>query len=497
MDTDKTESSQVIPPNDIADLPIAGRDFIDLVLLTPTANVGRSTATGAQSPFQETVLQLSFGGLRETHSSYFGLDGTDYSVSLSGVQHVSPSLDWVQEFRVVDGPYTADNGRNLGSVVNTITKSGTNVVHGSAYEYFRNGAIDADNPLSASGLHTLRVNQFGADAGGPIRHAKTFYFTGYEGQRRGESPIYSSFILGCIDSPNCMGPGTPSINQVKGLFGLQPEVLSSVLETDNYDKAMGKVTEVFSDRNVLNVGYLFADDRKGDVPTAAPGQGLPSTYRDNPVRDQTVYGNLLHLFNARWTSESVLDSGDRVFHMTPHGAGFEPTLDVSDTLVTGGFTGSVSYYREPHFEAQQNLTWVHGAHSVKFGGGFEPVWIAADTTFFSPGGAIFTPQSFFGAGEFAGPPFGPGTPVQFLFLEPRSYFGQQIPSRPVPFGGSLYGGAASQDFVNATSLHFWHKLFNVYAQDQWKATQRLSLTAGSATTWTDFRVRTMCASRVR
>jgi hypothetical protein len=341
------------------------------------------------------------------------------------------------------------------------------------------------------------VNQFGADAGGPIRHAKTFYFTGYEGQRRGESPIYSSFILGCIDSPNCMGPGTPSINQVKGLFGLQPEVLSSVLETDNYDKAMGKVTEVFSDRNVLNVGYLFADDRKGDVPTAAPGQGLPSTYRDNPVRDQTVYGNLLHLFNARWTSESVLDSGDRVFHMTPHGAGFEPTLDVSDTLVTGGFTGSVSYYREPHFEAQQNLTWVHGAHSVKFGGGFEPVWIAADTTFFSPGGAIFTPQSFFGAGEFAGPPFGPGTPVQFLFLEPRSYFGQQIPSRPVPFGGSLYGGAASQDFVNATSLHFWHKLFNVYAQDQWKATQRLSLTAGSATTWTDFRVRTMCASRVR
>ena len=84
--------------------------------------------------------------------------------------------------------------------MNTITKSGTNAVHGSAYEYFRNDAIDADNPLSAPGLHTLRVNQFGADAGGPIRHAKTFYFTGYEGQRRGESPIYSSFILGCLNA---------------------------------------------------------------------------------------------------------------------------------------------------------------------------------------------------------------------------------------------------------------------------------------------------------
>ena len=141
-----------------------------------------------------------------------------------------------------------------------------------------------------------------------------------------------------------------------------------------------------------------------NAPTAAPGQGLPSTYRDNPVRDQTIYGNFLHLFSPRWTSESILAYGDRVFHLTPKGAGFEPTLNVSDTLVTGGFTGSVSYYKEPQFESQENLTYVRGAHSIKFGGGFEPVWISADTTFFSPGAAIFTPQSFFGAGEFAGPP---------------------------------------------------------------------------------------------
>ncbi len=157
VETEKTESSQLIHPNQIRDLPIAGRDFIDFVLLTPTANVGRSTATAAQSPFLETVLQVSFGGLRETHSSFFGLDGTDYTVSLSGVQHTSPSLDWVEEFRVVDGPYTGDNGRNLGSVVNTITKSGTNDIHGSAYEYFRNGDLDANNSLSAPGVrHAAR-----------------------------------------------------------------------------------------------------------------------------------------------------------------------------------------------------------------------------------------------------------------------------------------------------------------------------------------------------
>jgi outer membrane receptor protein involved in Fe transport len=478
VDTDKVESSQVIPPSQIADLPIAGRDFIDFVLLTPTANVGRSTATAAQSPFLETVLQLSFGGLRETHSSFFGLDGTDYSVSLSGVQRASPSLDWVQEFRVVDGPYAGDNGRNLGSVVSTITKSGSNDIHGSAYEYFRNGALDADNSLSAPGLNTLRVNQFGGNVGGPIRHAKTFYFTGYEGQRRAASPTYSTFILGCLDRTDCMGPGTPSINQVKEQFGLQPEQLGSLLQIDNYDKAIGKITQVFDERNILNIGYLFSDDRKVNAPTAAPGQGLPSTYRDNPVRDQTIYGTFLHLFSPRWTSESVIDYGNRVFHLTPKGAGYEPTLNVSDTLVSGGFTGSVSYYKEPQFEAQENLTYVRGAHSFKFGGGFEPVWITADTTFFSPGAAIFTPQSFFGVGEFAGPPFGPGTPVQFLFLQPSSYFGQQIPTRPLPFAGSLYAGSAAPAFINATSLKFWHRLVNFYGQDQWKVSPNLSLTAG-------------------
>lgn len=478
LDAEKTETSQVIQPSEIANLPISDRDFIDLVLLTPTANVGRSTATAAQSPFQESVLQLSFGGLRESHSTFFGLDGTDYSVSLSGVQHVSPSLNWVQEFRVVDGPYTADNGRNLGSVVETITKSGSNDVRGSVYEYFRNGSLDANNPLSAPGLNTLRFNQFGADAGGPIRRDKTFYFTGYEGQRQAQSPIYSTFILGCINTTGCLGPGTPSINQVKQIFGLQPEQLNSLLESDNYDKAIGKITHRFDERNILNVGYLFTDDRKINAPTAAPGQGLPSTYRDNPVRDQTVYGNYLHVFNPRLTAESVLDYGQRVYHLTPKGAGFEPLLEVSDTLVTGGFSGSVSYYQEPHFEMQENLTWVHGSHTFSFGGGFEPIWITADTTLFSPGGAIFTAQSFFGAGPFSGAPFGAGTPVQFLFLEPRSYFGQQLPARSLPFAGSLYSGPAAQSFEKATHLQFWHRLINLYGQDMWKATTKLTLTAG-------------------
>ncbi len=478
VDSQKSEVSQVIDTQKISDLPISGRDFIDFVLLTPSVNVGRSTAVGAQSPFQETVLQLSFGGLRETHSAFFGLDGTDYTTSISGVQRVSPSQDWVQEFRVANGPYTADNGRNLGAVVNTITKSGGNEVHGSVYEFFRNNKLDSNNLLSAPGFNALRFNQFGGNLGGPIRRNKNFYFLGYEGQRRAESPLYSSFILHCTDNPGCLGPGTPSINQVKQSLGLQAENLGSILQIGDSDKFFGKLTNVLSDKSTLNIGYLFNDDRKQHIPGAAPGQGLPSFYRNNPVRDQTVYGNLLHVFGSRWTAEGVLNFGRRTFHLDPVGAGFEPAILVADLFNSGGIQGGVHYYSEQHFQAAGNLTYIRGNHSFKFGGDFEPVWIAAQTTFFTPGAGIFTPQSFFGAAPFNAPPFGPGTPVEFLFLQPRSFFGQQIPPRTLPFQTGLYAGPAASDFTNSTNLKFLHKLSGLYAQDQCRLQPNLTLTLG-------------------
>ncbi len=478
IDTQESEVSQVIETQKISDLPIAGRDFIDFVLLTPTANVGRSTAVGSQSPFTETVLQLSFGGLRETHSVFFALDGVDYTTSISGVQRISPSQDWVQEFRVVDSPHTADNGRNLGSVVDTVTKAGTNDVHGSLYDYFRNDALDAKNLLSAPGFNTLRFNQFGAYVGGPVRKDKTFYFLGYEGQRRAESPIYSSFILHCINSTGCLGPGAPSINEVKESLGLQPENLGSILEIDNFDKVIGKSTTVLSDKTTLNIGYLFNDERKQNTPGAAPGEGLPSSYRDNPVRDQTLYADLFHLLSSNWTSDGVLNFGQRTFRLNPVGAGFEPAINVPDLLTSGGFEGSVRYYSERHFQTSESLTYVHGNHTFKFGGDFQPVWIGAQTTFMSPGFGVFTPQSFFGTGPFSGPPFGPGTAVEFLFLEPRDLFGQQIPQRTLPFQTGIYAGPAAADFENSTQLNFWHKLFSIYGQDQWKARPDLTFTLG-------------------
>jgi len=470
IDTEKSDVSQVIDTPKINDLPISGRDFIDFVLLTPSVNVGRSTAVGAQSPFTETVLKLSFGGVRESHTSFFALDGIDYTTSISGVQRISPSQDWVQEFRVVESPYAADTGRNLGSVVNTITKSGTNDVHGSAYEFFRTNKLDAKNLLAAPGFDTLRFNQFGGTLGGPIRKEKSFYFVGYEGQRRADSPLYSSFILNSIGG----------INAVKQSLGLQPERLNSFLTIDDYDKAIVKANNILSDKTFLNITYLLNDSRKQNARGAAPGEGLPSSYRDNPVRDQTIYGNLIHVFSHNLTSETLVQYGNRNFNLEPKGLGFEPALGIPDLMSSGGFVGSVRRYKEQHFQLADNLTYAHGNHTFKFGGEIQPIWTSTQVTLFSPGFAIFSPQSFFGAPPFDGtiPGTGPGTPVAFLFLEPRSLFGQQVPPRDPNFENGLYAGPSEQVFNDATSVSYRHMLWSSYIQDQWKARSNLSFTFG-------------------
>jgi len=475
-DKERTEGSQVIAPEQIADLPISDRDFIDFVLLTPTATVGRNSSTAAQSAFQETVLEISFGGLRETHSVFYGLDGINYTTTVSGVQRVSPSLDWVQEFRVVDGPDAAGGGLNLGAAVNTITKSGTNDLHGSVYGYSRNNKLNASNLLSAPGFNTLRFNQFGATVGGPVRRDKLLYFAGYEGQRRAQSPIYSHFILHCINTEGCLGPGTPSINEVKSVLGLKPENLGSILQIGDYDNAFGKGTNALNDRNTLAAGYLFTNVRNGNTAAASPGQGLPSSYRDNRIHDQTAYGNLFHLFNSRLTSESSIAFGRRIFNMNPVGAGFEPTMNVADTLYSGGFLGGVDYYSEHHFQLREALTWAHGSNFLKIGAEFEPIWFSAQTPYFTPGVGIFSPQSFFGAGPFSH--FGPGTAVEFLFQQTQADFGNQVPQRSLPWETGFYNGPDGPAREAADAVAFWHKLTDVYLEDQWRMRLNLALSLG-------------------
>src|SRR6266436_2264202 len=172
----RTEVSQVISTNQIESLPISGRLFTDFVLLTPGVTTGR---TSLQSTFTESeVTRISFGGMRD-FSNLVTVDGADTINTATGSQRGTPSQEAVSEFRVVNNGFGAEQGRALGGIVNIITKSGTNDLHGSLYDYLENSAVNARPLLKPADIadpapNTLRQNQFGGTIGGPMKKDKTF-----------------------------------------------------------------------------------------------------------------------------------------------------------------------------------------------------------------------------------------------------------------------------------------------------------------------------------
>jgi hypothetical protein len=463
VDTYKVEVSEVIDQRQIRNLPIKGRNFIDFVLLTPEVTLGNSTSVGSQAPFTEQTPKLSFGGVRETHSVFISLDGVDYTTSLSGLQRSSPAQDWVQEFRAVSNSYETEVGRTLGGIVNSVTRSGTNTLHGGAYEYFRNNQMDAKNPLSTPGFDTLRLNQFGVTLGGPIVQDKTFFFTGYEGQRRAQSPRYTTFIQDFI----------VPINFTKQFFGLSPENLGSVLIINDYDKLIGKLDHQFTPSTTLSARYLFSDERNPGTPGAPPGIGMPSSYRNNPIRDQSLAGNLIHTLSNNTTSDTVFQFARRTFHLDPVGAGREPFIAIPNLVQGGGPVGSFTFYQETRLQAGENLAHIHGSHTFKVGAEFHSLWNSTKSSMFTPGVAVFSPESFFGL-----PPFTQPTAVVFYFGMPRSLWGTPLVARGNDWQSSLLPPPMLQDFDRASSAQFTRQIYGAYFQDQWRVTSRLSLTLG-------------------
>ena len=176
---------QVITAEQVADLPLNGRNFVQLAALTP----GTTQATNPFSQFtggpgNETSIRggysLSVEGSRENATDWL-LDGVDNNELTAGAIAILPSIDAIQEFKVLTSNYSAEYGTRGGPTVLVTTKSGTNEYHGSLFEYFRNTVLDARSYF-ASSTEKFNLNQFGAALGGPVRKDKTFFFADYEGE---------------------------------------------------------------------------------------------------------------------------------------------------------------------------------------------------------------------------------------------------------------------------------------------------------------------------
>jgi hypothetical protein len=191
LETGSATLGTVIESKQVKDLPLNGRNFTQLLALTPgvsPVSVAQNSGGAQAAPLGSFVFPAVSG--QSNRSNYFLLDGIDNTDQVFTTYAVAPTIDDIQEFKVQSHSDEAQFGGVLGGIVNVVSKSGTNSFHGTAWEFFRNTVLDAKNPLK--GISKLEQNQFGANFGGPVilpfynGRNKTFFFGSYEGFRRAQ-----------------------------------------------------------------------------------------------------------------------------------------------------------------------------------------------------------------------------------------------------------------------------------------------------------------------
>ena len=293
-DTENAQLGGVINEAQVTTLPLNGRNFAQLALLN--AGVSASGGGGGQQGGEGGVSGYSSNGQRST-SNNFMVDGIDNNNYEGGSVAQLPSIDSIQEFQVQTNNFAAEYGRSSGSIVNLVTKSGTNQLHGSVYEFLRNNALDARNFFAdpAFAAPELRLNQFGATLGGPIQKDKTFFFGNYEGFRQIAGITNLTNVptdaekMGIFFNPNTGQNQTVTVNPTSAaLFKLFPEpdtnqpggnfVLSPNL-TNSTDQYMLKVDRHLAN-GLLTARYSFTGAKvfypyqPGQGVTAIPGYGV-------------------------------------------------------------------------------------------------------------------------------------------------------------------------------------------------------------------------------
>src|SRR5579885_1700504 len=202
LESQSSTLGSVIDTQLTEELPLNGRNFVQLATLSPGVNgtgysVSGTIMSGTRPDDRRPGTEIFSNGNREG-SNDFLYDGIDNNDRLTLSIVLRPGVEAIREFKVQTNLFSADQGRNSGAVVDMVTKSGTNSLHGSAFEFLRNSAMDARNFFNAAGtpFPSFRYNQFGGSLGGPVvlpklykGRDKTFFFMDYEGFRRNQQQI--------------------------------------------------------------------------------------------------------------------------------------------------------------------------------------------------------------------------------------------------------------------------------------------------------------------
>lgn len=525
----KTEISQVVGTQQVEALPTSNRVFTDFALLTPGVSTSRTSLGTVFTEFE--VTQISFGGMR-SFSNEIVVDGADFVNAASGIQRATPPQESVQEFRVVNNSFGADYGRAMGGIVNIVTKSGTNNLHGTAYEYLQNSAADARDLLQPAPLpHELRQNQFGLAVGGPIQTDKTFFFVNYEGKRSANSPDLAPDLV-CFSgtlSSNCNSNGgnLQLIDLAKQQMGLAPEgcfkslvacgenltpaqdfaYLNGFVKTGDDDFGFLRIDRQLTANNRLAIRYNVEDVRAtGELVGQSLDDGgiaVPSAGRDLYTRDQAVVATVNSILSPDVVNTVVAQYARR--HYNFPGATGQPDLDLANDLQFGHNFGANDRLYETRGELAESVSWVKGSHLAKFGAdgnyvsslenfpGFTPVRLII------PAGlpCMFAFSQYVGNVNWRTTGTGPlqaeaeSCPVASENGAIVAYAGVPVGTNPAftvgpplvlstsnPLNTSTWANAYPQSLFNDYSKLIDHGYWGLYAQDQWRITKKLTFNYG-------------------
>jgi hypothetical protein len=426
---------EVVDQRLVTDLPLNGRDFGKLVALVPGATVEPSGVAAIQSGFG----QFAINGNRDRSNNYT-VDGTDNNdpffnnsaFNQTGIGGAPASLlpiDAIQEFNL-QANFAPEYGRNSGSVINILTRSGSNHLHGSAFEFLRNDAMDARNyfnsaPATKSPFHN---NNFGVSLGGPIVKDRTFFFGAYEGQRERVGSDFALQVPG--NDPLLPASGNSLPNQITAAQtlvegnGITPSpALTNILTTifpaatgfnqtagtlsgsvhdkNDVDSFIAKIDHQFSSSESLTGRYAFARSQQvfplGGLGFGA-GSRLPQFAQSSPTRVQLVSASLLSTLSSAKINEvrfgysryrtsfisldnvdpASFGTADVPFNLGTGKLGL-PEIDFGGTFDNLGSSAfSIPRGRTSQsFQILDNFTWLKGRHTIKFGGEFRRASISS------------------------------------------------------------------------------------------------------------------------
>ena len=410
LETSNTTLSQVVDRTLVQELPLNGRDFGKLVALTPGVTVEGSGVAGTEKGFG----QFNINGNRDRSNNYT-LDGTDNNdpffnnsalnqVGITGAPATLLPLDAIQEFNL-QAQFGAEYGRNSGSVVNIVTRSGTNTLHGALYEYNRNSAFDARNYFNVSPNPQSRFNNnnFGGSLGGPLVRDKTFFFMAYEGQRE---RVGSDFNLVVPSQQNIadaraialnnpfftVSQISPALDQIVALLPTSDSntLPYSVRDKNDGDNFIVKIDHRLRENTTLTARYAFGQSDQifplGSLGGFGSGSRLQQFTQESPTRVQVISTSLLTTLgpsrfnelrfgysrfrtNFNSTDEKTIDPAAFGLDMGTGKTGL-PEIDFNGDIENLGATAfSVPRGRVSEtFQVLDNFTWIRGRHTLKFGG---------------------------------------------------------------------------------------------------------------------------------